>query len=245
MRTLAAVLLLVGAQDPVVRLPDLSKIDRTIAKEPKYLANPLYGLIVFDPEGKSKVWFVLDRSSPKERDHDILYIDRNGNCDLTESGERVAGLRNEGGTIVHEPGSFRLSDSVEHTDFKLYASMVQKGVSPFLRIRVHGKDEMWGGFSKPTERSALGESPAQAPVFLASVEPPLTFSLFSSPAEFLRGGERRVAVVVGTPGSGPASFMAVHENYLVPGKDRLFGTWIGKDVEGREIRERFEIRSHC
>jgi hypothetical protein len=60
---------------------DLSKIDRAIAKEPKYQSKPKYCLLVFGPEAKAKVWLVLDG--------DVLYVDRNGNGDLTEEGKRV------------------------------------------------------------------------------------------------------------------------------------------------------------
>src|SRR5436305_7966799 len=60
---------------------DLSTIDRTIKKEPAYQAKPKYCLLVFGPEAKARVWLVLDG--------DVLYVDRNGNGDLTEDGERV------------------------------------------------------------------------------------------------------------------------------------------------------------
>jgi hypothetical protein len=61
---------------------DLSKIDRTIRKEPVYKSkSPKYCLLVFGPEGAARVWLVLDG--------DTLYVDRNGNGDLTEDGERI------------------------------------------------------------------------------------------------------------------------------------------------------------
>ena len=60
---------------------DLAKIERTIAKEPKYEWKPKYGLLVFGPEAKFHVWLVLDGST--------LYVDRNGNGDLTEPDKRV------------------------------------------------------------------------------------------------------------------------------------------------------------
>jgi hypothetical protein len=53
----------------------------TIAKEPKYQSKPKYCLLVFGPEAKTRVWLVLDG--------DVLYVDRNGNGDLTEEGERI------------------------------------------------------------------------------------------------------------------------------------------------------------
>ena len=59
---------------------DLTKIPRVIAKEPAYQGKPKYCLLVFGPEAKHRVWLVLDG--------DDLYVDRNGNGDLTEKGER-------------------------------------------------------------------------------------------------------------------------------------------------------------
>ena len=60
---------------------DLSKVDRTIAREPAYRSRPKYCLLVFGPEARKRVWLVLDG--------DVLYVDRNGNGDLTEKGKRV------------------------------------------------------------------------------------------------------------------------------------------------------------
>jgi len=78
---------------------DTAKIDRSIAKEPVYQSKaPKYCLLTFGREGKTRVWLVFD-SVPNPlvpgKDKDYLYVDRNGNGDLTESGERVE-------AIVHE-----------------------------------------------------------------------------------------------------------------------------------------------
>src|SRR5438552_7665237 len=63
---------------------DLRTIDRSILKEPAYrTAQPKYCLAVFGPKAETRVWMVLDG--------DTLFIDRNGNLDLTEAGERVRG----------------------------------------------------------------------------------------------------------------------------------------------------------
>src|SRR5262249_8147594 len=77
---LDAALLIVGTTPVTVRGADLTKIERTIAKEPAYKSKPKYCLLVFGPEAKTRVWLVLDG--------DTLYVDRNGNGDLTETGER-------------------------------------------------------------------------------------------------------------------------------------------------------------
>lgn len=60
----------------------LTKVDRTIAKEPAYQTKePKYCLVVFGSDARTRVWLVLDG--------DTLYVDRNGNGDLTEAGEAV------------------------------------------------------------------------------------------------------------------------------------------------------------
>jgi hypothetical protein len=63
------------------RAADLAKLDRSIVKEPAYVSSPRYCLLVFGPEAAKRVWLVIDG--------DFLYVDRNGNGDLTEPGERV------------------------------------------------------------------------------------------------------------------------------------------------------------
>ena len=58
----------------------LKKIDRKIGKEPVYAKSPKYCLVVFGAEAKFRVWLIIDG--------DALYVDLNGNGDLTEKGER-------------------------------------------------------------------------------------------------------------------------------------------------------------
>ena len=56
--------------------------NRSIRKEPDYRTeDPRYCQLVFGPEAKQTVWLVIDGED--------LYVDRNGNGDLTEDGERV------------------------------------------------------------------------------------------------------------------------------------------------------------
>ena len=69
--------LMAGAAEP----PGPIKVDRAIGKQPSYRTTPRYCLLLFGPEGKSRVWLVLDG--------DTLYVDKNGNGDLTEPGEAV------------------------------------------------------------------------------------------------------------------------------------------------------------
>jgi hypothetical protein len=76
---------------------DLSKIDRTIKKEPAYQNKPGYCLLVFGPQAKTRVWLVKDGNT--------LYLDRTGDGDLTAPGVRLEGKPGESpGTITDRDG---------------------------------------------------------------------------------------------------------------------------------------------
>jgi hypothetical protein len=66
-----------------VTAADLAKVTRTIGKEPAYQTKtPRYLLLAFGPDAAERVWLV--------QDGDTLYVDRNGNGDLTDPGEKIA-----------------------------------------------------------------------------------------------------------------------------------------------------------
>jgi hypothetical protein len=60
---------------------DLTKIARTIRKEPAYRTKPRYALLVLGPKAETRIWLVIDGKT--------LFVDRNGNGDLTEEGEKI------------------------------------------------------------------------------------------------------------------------------------------------------------
>ncbi len=70
---------------------DYAKIDRSIAREPRYLAEPAYALFILDPAGEFRAWAVLDKSDVKSPHYDVVYFDKDGDGDLAESGERFVG----------------------------------------------------------------------------------------------------------------------------------------------------------
>jgi hypothetical protein len=105
---------------------DLSKIDRTIAREPAYRFQPQYCLLVFGSQARFRVWLV--------QDGDVLYVDRNGNGDLTEKGKRVAGLAV--GDIT-EPGRGMIH--------KALSVRIQKDGSRVVSILTEGKHQQRSG----------------------------------------------------------------------------------------------------
>src|SRR4051812_28339181 len=88
--TLAAFALLLSAVAVVADAADRPPL-RT---EPGYAGKtPQYLLLTFGPKAETRVWVVVDLHqewiTEKPTEKDAVYIDRNGNCDLTEPGERV------------------------------------------------------------------------------------------------------------------------------------------------------------
>src|SRR5262245_52886843 len=63
---------------------DLGSIKRVILKEPVYEGTPRYCLVVFGKDADTRIWLVQDGG--------ILYVDRNGNGDLTEPEDKVTGF---------------------------------------------------------------------------------------------------------------------------------------------------------
>jgi hypothetical protein len=80
--TSLAICLLASAWCGPASSADLSKIDRTIAREPAYeTGKPKYCLLVFGPEARTRIWLVLDGTT--------LYVDRTGKGDLTGPDKRL------------------------------------------------------------------------------------------------------------------------------------------------------------
>lgn len=79
------------------RAIDYRKIDRPIGREPEYESDePLFGLMLFGREAPLRVWIVLDG--------DTVYLDRNGDGDLTADDERFATLKDCKGVEIQLPG---------------------------------------------------------------------------------------------------------------------------------------------
>lgn len=181
---------------------DLSKIDRTIKKEPAYKDKPKYCLLVFGREAKTKVWVVIDGST--------LYVDRNGNGDLGERGEQVACAKKDmsrpyerswffvGGTgtyrhLVIAPWSLKRELIKSKEDEAFVQSKEGQDLGRFCRVWVetngHGQ---YAGF-------LLADQPEKAPVIHfdgpLSMLPPEDFILCP-------GKEAKLSAWVGTPGLG-------------------------------------------
>ena len=111
---------------------DLAKIDRTIAGEPAYQSRPKYCLVAFGVDAGTRVWLVLDG--------EVLYVDRNGNGDLTEEDERFTGETTAGDARPSYPfAEIRMFPAIEqiaadgdtrYTRFGVVHTTIKKDFTP-------------------------------------------------------------------------------------------------------------------
>lgn len=90
-------------------------------KEPSYRNEPRYALLVFGPQREERVWMVLDGTT--------LYVDGNGNGDLTEPDKRLdPNNPTDGSNRFGNPGS--------HTHFDVFEFTVRAGATGTSKFRL-------------------------------------------------------------------------------------------------------------
>ena len=183
---LLAALLLGGP----LQAADLTKISLGIVKEPAYQTKaPGYLLLVFGLEAETKVWIV--------RDGNRLFVDRNGNGDLTEAGKCITstGPYWTVGDIVERDGK---------TTHKRVRILAQTDGTLRLFLSAWGKCRQSVGM-EDFERPAPGASPKEAPIL--HLAGPMTFAWYGPPPKL--SGERGVLQLgIGTHGVGKGTFAA-------------------------------------
>lgn len=219
---------------------DLAKIDRQIAKEPVYQSQPKYCLLVFGPEEKSRVWLVHDGES--------LFVDRNGDGDLTGDGERVAGRADESHGIngwTFDVGEISAAGRV-HKALLLFVASKHNMISG----QIDRSDFRGSGLDGRTLQVVRGgelnfsDSPRSAPII--HFDGPLTLT-WNAPVSPMSGRLNDVFVEVGTPGLGTGSFANIECEKTMP---ELAWPTVEFDFpverEGLPpIRQLFELRERC
>ena len=215
---------------------DLTKIDRTIAKLPKFRSErPQFCLMVFGADAHKRVWLA--------QDGDVLYVDRNGNGDLTEPDERIAadpdlGKGQEGvyefkvgdlsdGALVHKDLVVSTSDISFNaaTDEKLKklldADPNWRGHRISIDLEMPGRQGRGLGSRVQHEVSVhdgegylqFGARPEEAPV--VHFGGPWVITFYDQDA--LRvGNMEKFYLAVGTPGLGPGSTAFVAYEGVIP-----------------------------
>jgi len=234
---------------------DYATIDRTLVKEPSYVAAPRYGLFVLDPAGKFACWAVFDRSAPDAEHYDVLYFDRNGNRDLTEEDERFAAVWSEKGDKaglgielvvgdVPVPGT-----ALVHTKLRFATVMKDRGPGFWFQMRWNGKEEVSGGYAPASPITTVyATSAAEAPILRPAPLGELTFALYTwgeKEVRLSRGGEDELYVMIGKRGSTPDALSVMSETFLDLGKDELVATLMVPTTSRGTVPVAVPIRKHC
>jgi hypothetical protein len=230
-RTLLAAAVLLLA--PLAHAADLAKIQRKIVKEPSYQTKtPKYCLLVFGLEAKTRVWLVQDGAT--------LYVDRNGNGDLTEAGKRVQAKQQSDQFRFFEAGDITI-DGLKHTGLNVWqikAGPETAGTDEeWQRIQKSGPEPWMWRVAIAAERSA--DDPRKLPKKISYIingdgagmllfadraqdapiihlNGPFTLALQDRKQRLLPGEERMVQIGVGPQGVGPGTFAFVYYTDLIP-----------------------------
>ncbi len=184
-KLILGLLLLAGWQGSA-KAADLTKIPRTLVREPVYQTKePRYCLLVFGPEAKTRGWLVLDGNA--------LYVDRNGNGDLTEPGKRVTG------TDLYEIGDVTETDGkTKHTQL-----LVKRKPMGFLvSVLLEGKHKQQAGGNE--EILEFADRRQDAPII--HFAGPLTLRLAEEEQKWVPGKSANILIRIGTNGLGSGTF---------------------------------------
>ena len=196
---------------------DLTKVDRTIAKEPAYQNLPKYCLLVFGPKASLRVWLVQDGNT--------LYIDRNGNGDLTQPGKKAGwtGSRCAAGNIIDADGK------------PLHTGVVLRKYSSgmTLSLRYEGNQAYIVG-DPDTEALEFGRHPSEAPVVHLGGPPAIELIYYGLDMRSLA-----LHVRVGTPGLKPGSFAGMVLPHVEPVAQILYPP---KTLDGRPIERKITLK---
>ena len=208
---------------------DLSKVDRTIGKEPAYTTKtPRYCLLVFGPEAKARVWVVLDGET--------LYVDRNGNGDLTEPGKR---FDNQGVGI--EPFEVTVGpDRCKVTSLQLHRGRDE--LMLIVNVDIVGKYRQYCGVG-------LVEDRRKAPV--AHFHGPLTARLQEVngvPTDKLSRGDkpRELTVLVGTIDEANGCWVVLeNRNFRADVHPVVEVEFPAKQPGGKRAVQRYVLKERC
>ncbi len=259
---LAAALLLLPT--PPARAGGLAKVERKLAREPAYQTRaPKYCLLVFGLDARTRVWLV--------QDGDTLYVDRNGNGDLTEPGERVQVKQKADGFRAFEVGDLTL-DGLTHTGLSVtqikaspesvgndqeWARIKKSGPEPWMwwvRITAERADDDKRDLPRKVSYVINGDGtgmllfadrPQDAPVI--HFNGPWTLGLQDINQHIQRGQPVMLQIGVGTQGTGPGTFAFVLYPNTIP--ETVYPeaeiTFPAKGEGQAPIRRKYTLKQRC
>jgi hypothetical protein len=224
---------------------DLSKIDRSLKKEPAYKSKPKYCLLVLGPKAETRIWLVLDG--------EVLYVDRNGNGDLTEPGKRVTVATPNQDPASYEEVELIATDGTKHKfRFTLYGWFALRSgkedpdrpIEPSLDIswKDGRRFGAWGD-----EQSALPFSPRRQDAPVVHIGGPLQMGFeVRQPLRKTEDGTYELSAGLGTKGLGKGTF--AHLVYNVVPKDvhpKAVLEFPNKVSGGPPVRVEMVLKQRC
>lgn len=236
-----AVTLLLPAIAPGV---ELTMIDRKIDREPRYQGRPAYCLLVLGAEAETRVWLVLDG--------DKLYVDRNGNGDLTEAGEQLSVK-----TPNQDPAAFEETElSADGVNRKLdvyvygwfdYRQGKRDRLEPSVTVTHEGKS--YGAWGDGDSGVVWADKLQDAPILHVGGKLQMGFESRTRWAFRKKTKDTiELAVGVGTPGVGKGTFTHLkYWNDAIPEKARPTAVleFPSKVPGGPPVRLEVVLRERC
>jgi hypothetical protein len=223
---------------PTASYADLSKIDRSIGKEPAYQSKtPKYCLVVPDVGAKTKIWLVLDG--------DVLYVDHNGTGDLTEAGKKIAprpvlltGLRAPG---TKEPKALHF-DCPVGKDFHVSVMTIEDNY-----VQVDVKDT-----TRRLDFAACGDGEGALQFASRAQDAPI---IYCGPLSFLPPGNQvlprgdkpaNLTLHIGGKGQGAGTTSSINTSSVPADKHPIAEIeFPKKDHPGETIRTQFVLDHRC
>jgi hypothetical protein len=218
----------------VAAAADLSKIDRTIGKEPAYQNKPGYCLLVFGPEASTRVWLV--------KDGDVLYLDRNGNGDLTEADKRLTpNTRDSAGTITDSAGKKKYK--IQGCNLTKIGGKDGKEPKEYCYI-VIDIDEAFRQYTV----AGFADRPQDAPV--VHFDGPLTFGVADPDTTLDRSdkpSDLRVYIMTRGHGEQDGSTVAVHHGVGIPQDVHpvVEVEFPSKEPGGKPVTAKYTLKQRC
>lgn len=227
---------------------DFSKVPRVIKREPTYVSEPRYGLFLFGESAEQQVWAVLDKSRADGDVYDVLYLDRDADGVLGETGERItAEVENQRavfvvGDLVHpkRASDAGLDTDRVHTGFKI----TWMKASVRFQMMWDGETKTMGGYGPTRDTYAsFGESAEDATVYVPGYDRPLEFEHWMCGTLEI-GKASDFKVFVGARGSLQGAF-SCGDQKLLPEDEYVLATLIYTNEDDEEKRVQCKLRERC
>jgi len=245
--------------------PGLSQVQRKLSKEPVYRTKPKYCLLALGPEPGTRVWLV--------QDGDTLYVDRNGNGDLTAPADKVAAEKQDAadeGAYIFKAGDICDGERL-HKELTVYVNKLDRlaeidenvktfaqrnpggrGYQVFLEVEMPGwKGAGIGGrvqqrvfYLDANGVFQFADRAADAPI--VHFGGPWQVSFFG-PQKLTVGRDSDVVLGVGSPGIGPGSTAWIGYEGVIPTDKHptLEVEYSPKHAGDRPVREHYELKRRC